>query len=251
MGNATHTATLTSQEWLGSAIGAELLAAEQHVIDEALDGVFGEHLLQIGRWGPDEGLIGHSRTQHSATVYTHGQAGQVIADFARLPFANDSVDAILLPHTLELSSRPHDILREAYRVLRSEGHLMILGFKPIGLWGLRRWLSKRRFPPGVQQVIGDRKLDDWMQLLDLRIQDHKRFFFRVPVKQKLNLTGVNWERVGRRWWPELAACYWMQARKRVATITPIKPSWRSRATVVTGLAKPSMRDTVKSVVKED
>ncbi|MEN7342964.1 MAG: class I SAM-dependent methyltransferase [Pseudomonadota bacterium] len=241
----------TGQAWLGSTIGQELLAAEQRVIDEALDGVFGEHLLQIGRWGPDDGLISHSRTQHSVTVYSRGQPGQVVADFARLPFANDSVDAILLPHTLELSSRPHDILREAHRVLRSEGHLMILGFKPVGFWGLRRWLSKGKFPPGIQQVIGDRKLDDWMQLLDLRVQDHKRFLFRLPVSKKLNLTGVNWERFGRRWWPELAACYWMQARKRVATITPIRPSWRSRARVVSGLAKPSMRDAVKSVVKDD
>ncbi|MEM7762892.1 MAG: class I SAM-dependent methyltransferase [Pseudomonadota bacterium] len=236
-----------TDEWLSGRLGSELLSAEQALVDDVLEGVFGEHLLQIGRWGgAPEGMIANARTQHSVTVYEAGQSGQVSADFARLPFADQSVDAVLLPHTLELAARPHDILREAHRVLRSEGHLMLLGFKPIGFWGLRRLLSRRSFPPGTERVLGERKLHDWLQLLDLRIQQHHRFFFRMPISRQWGGQRIPWEELGQRWWPELGACYWIQARKRVATLTRIRPSWKQRARVVSGIAEPSLRDALKS-----
>ncbi|MEM7601458.1 MAG: NAD(P)-binding domain-containing protein, partial [Verrucomicrobiota bacterium] len=44
---------------------------------------------------------------------------------------------------------PHDLLRESHRVLRSEGRLLLVGFKPFGLWGVRRLWSRGRFPPGT------------------------------------------------------------------------------------------------------
>lgn len=242
---------VAEEQWLGAGLGSALLEAEQTVIDHALDGIFGEHLLQIGCWGHESGLIGRARTQHAATVYIDGQHGNVAADLTRLPFANDSVDAILLPHTLDLASSPHDVVREAHRVLRSDGQLMILGFKPVGLWGLRRVISRGQFPPGVAQIIGDRKLKDWLRLLDLRVQHEQRFFFRWPTERNLNLTSDRWESFGQRWFPELAACYFLQARKRVATITPIRPSWRSRARVVGGVAEPSLRKSLRIVSNKD
>ncbi|MFK8053119.1 MAG: class I SAM-dependent methyltransferase [Woeseiaceae bacterium] len=234
------------RQWLESPLGIALLEKEQAVIDEALDGVFGEHLVQLGWWGKDAGVVGASRAQHTVRVVCDDQSGDVAADFTRLPFEDDSVDAVLLPHTLDLVARPHSVVREAHRVLRSEGHLMILGFKPVGLWGARRLLSRGQFPPGVRNVIGDRKLRDWLQLLDLRVQQSDRFFFRLPTGRRLGLGGEQWEVFGQRWWPELAACYWLQARKRVSTLTPLRPSWRSRARVVGGIAEPSLRDVLNS-----
>lgn len=232
--------------WLRLPLGQALLSAETEVLRHALDGVFGEHLLQVGRWGDAPGFTALARTQSATRVFRPGEGGDVAADFTRLPFESDSVDAVLLPHTLDLTANPHDVLRESHRVLRSEGRLLLLGFKPFGLFGLRRLWSRGRFPPGVGNVLGDRVLRDWLQLLDLRVYDHQRFFFRLPFAGMGHSLSPEWEQRGKRWWPELAACYLLHARKRVAALTPLRPRWRTRARVVgNGVAEPSYGNVVE------
>jgi SAM-dependent methyltransferase len=47
------------------------------------------------------------------------------ASFDALPFPSDSIDLVVLPHSLELAHDPHQMLREVERVLRPEGRLVI------------------------------------------------------------------------------------------------------------------------------
>ncbi|MDZ7644062.1 MAG: methyltransferase domain-containing protein [Woeseiaceae bacterium] len=157
----------------------------------------------------------------------------------RLPVLSDSMDAVLLPHTLEFSSRPHAIVREVHRVLRADGHLFVLGFKPGGLWGLRRLIPGAAMPPAVDTLISDRQLSDWLQLLDLHIHGLTRYFFRWPLPGNRTSDSQAWEQRGRRWWPELAACYMLSAQKRVVPLTTVRMPWRNKAKAVGGLAKPT------------
>jgi len=39
-----------------------------------------------------------------------------------------------MPHTLEFTNDPHQVLREVDRVLIPEGHVVILAFNPWSLW---------------------------------------------------------------------------------------------------------------------
>ena len=120
-----------SQDWLTTPLGEALLQREARVVEEALDGIFGEHCLQLGMWGDNRTFLRFTRTQRCSLVAetAEGQPS-AIADLHRLPIETDSQDAVLLPHTLDYSDRPHAILREVDRVLRSSGHLVVLGFKP-------------------------------------------------------------------------------------------------------------------------
>jgi SAM-dependent methyltransferase len=247
----------TLRDWLQTPFGEALLQQEFRVVEEAFDGIFGEQCLQLGLWGEPNGFLRFARTQQSAWIAA--PAGMVAAAGAatrsseaamrpgamghlhRLPVASDSVDALLLPHTLDYSDRPHAILREAQRVLRSDGRLVVLGFKPGGLWGLRRLIPGAGLPPGVDHLISDRRLSDWLQLLDFRIQGMSRYFFRWPLPGNKGSTSPLWERRGQRWWPELSACYMLTAQKRVYTLTPVRKPWRSRPEVVAGLVKPTTR----------
>ena len=38
-----------------------------------------------------------------------------------LPFESQSIDLVVLPHVLEFSDNPHQVLREVERILRPEG----------------------------------------------------------------------------------------------------------------------------------
>ena len=128
-----------------------------------------------------------------------------------------------------------------HRVLRSNGHLVLLGFRPGGLWGLRRLIPGAGLPPGAEHTISDRRLCDWLKVLDMRIQGVSGYFFRWPLPGLKGSASRVWERRGRRWWSELSACYLLSAQKRVGTLTPVRPRWKPKPKVVTGLAEPSTR----------
>lgn len=235
--------TSTVQRWLRSSLGRALVSEESRIMEMTLDGIFGEQMLQIGMWGDARAFMKFSRTQRSAVFADPGTepAPDIIGHSYRLPIASESVDAVLLPHTLDYCDRPHDVLREVQRILRADGHIVILGFKPGGLWGLRRLIPGRGLPPGVQHLISDRQLSDWVRLLDLRIQGMTRYFFRWPIPGNRGPSSATWERRGQRWWPELSACYMLTAQKRVYTLTPIRQRWLSTPKVVGGLVKPTTR----------
>src|SRR5205085_2507192 len=62
----------------------------------------------------------------------------VAADPLQLPLASQSVDLVALPHVLEFHPNPHEVLREAERVLMPEGQVVISGFNSLSLWRLRQ-----------------------------------------------------------------------------------------------------------------
>jgi len=246
-----------TREWLQTPLGAALLQTETRVVEEALDGVFGEQCLQLGLWGENRTFIRFTRTQRCSLIAeTRIAEGSnckpcALGKLHQLPVASDSVDAILLPHTLDYSDRPHAILREVDRVLRRDGRLIILGFKPFGLWGLRRLVPGAGIPPGADQLISERRLRDWLKLLDMRIDGTSRYFFRWPLPGNKARGSNKWERRGQAWWPELAACYMLSAQKRVSTLTPVKPLWRRQPKVVAGLAEPTARSSQISRIRFD
>lgn len=230
-------------QWLNSPLGESLLAQEVRVVEEALDGIFGEEMLQLGHWGDARRFLKLSRTQRKTLIAPEidALAPSAVGEPHRLPVASDSIDLVLMPHTLDYSERPHAVLREADRVLRTDGHLVILGFRPGGLWGLRRMIPGAGMPPGANHLVSDRRLRDWLKLLDMKIHGNTGYFFRWPLPGLKGAASPTWERRGRRWWPEVSACYMLTAQKRLRTLTPVRPVWRNRPKVVAGLVEPSTR----------
>jgi SAM-dependent methyltransferase len=231
------------RQWLTSPLGEALLQQEGRLVEEALDGIFGEQCLQLGLWGDANAFLKHARTQRTWLIDegTDDGAPAAVGEFHHLPVQDDSIDCVVLPHVLDYSDRPHAILREVDRVLTSHGHLVIFGFKTGGLWGVRRLIPGAGLPPDAQNLVPERQLKDWLQLLDMRIQGSVRYFFRVPLPGVRGTSSPKWEQRGQRWWPELAACYMLTAQKRVSTLTPVKPVWSRKPKVVAGLAETTNR----------
>lgn len=238
-------------EWLRSPLGMRLYTLERKLASEALAQVFGWQLLQIGLWGDGDGLIEDARTQRRSVLAWHGQRMDPAVPTIRsrtdsLAVASDSVDAVLLPHTLEYEPDPHEILREVGRILSGEGHLIILGFRPLSSWGLRHLFARDGFPPGLERLIGEWRLRDWLKLLGLEIVDARRYLFTMPWGSAAPSSESFFERAGSHVWPMFAGGYMIKARKRVYTLTPIRPRWRLRPAVVGGLVEPTARFEKKS-----
>ena len=140
----------TAREWFESPLGARVLREESALARLALDDVFGFELLQVGAWGLERHLLGGARTQHTTLLAPDlGPGVTLCAPLDSLPFASDSIDAIFLPHTLELVEDPYAVLREAERVLCAEGCLMICGFNPVQRLGCAASVRPVLSPPGI------------------------------------------------------------------------------------------------------
>lgn len=230
--------------WLETALGRRCLQNEQRLVRQALDRVFGEQLLQIGAWGRREGFLRYARTQYATLLGLRAEDRDldILAAAEELPVATDSIDAVLLPHTLELTVSPHTLLRETDRVLRADGHLIVLGFVPSGPWGLRHLVTRGGYPPGHRRMVREGRLRDWLTLLSFEVESVTPCCHTLPFEQIRRFGTLPRERWAGRWLPFLAGSYMLSAQKRVQGLTPIRPAWtRPRLRAVGGLVEPTTR----------
>jgi SAM-dependent methyltransferase len=235
---------------LETPLGAALRAHEQGLVAQALEQVFGLQLLQVGVWGAPELFLAHARTTRRLLVDPLPGPGVAMqCDPSQLGVAPGSVDALLLPHTLELHGAPHEVLREAERVLAGEGRLIVLGFNPHGWWGVRRAATRGRFPSGVQRFISEGRLRDWLALLGFEIETLQRYGHELPFNRTAGRDG-RLAALGARFWPRFSAAYLLVARKRVYTFTPARPVRSRKRAVVGGLVEPMTRTSALAQVRK-
>jgi SAM-dependent methyltransferase len=235
----------TAVNWFDGPLGSHVLREEGVLAQRVLDDVFGFELLQVGGWGPARHLLDGARTQHTTLLAPEpGPGVSLCAPLTALPFASDSIDAILLPHTLELVEDPYAVLREAERVLCAEGCLMIYGFNPWSGWGVRRlfaqYLRRQPFPPQIRRLLAERRLRDWVALLDFEVDNVYGYLGPLPLAAR-HLDGAPGEPSSRRR-PALASgAYLLKARKRVQTLTLIRPKRRTRQRVLVPATEPTSK----------
>lgn len=222
--------------WSKQAPGCWFLAEEIIQLEKVLPTLFGYHLLQVGDFYPqnylscskipnrllmDLWLQQRDRTEKQDDKPLFGNPESI-------PIATDSLDVVLLPHTLEFTEDPHQVLREADRILVPEGHVVILGFNPWSLWMLwRLLLGWRGKAPWCGHFISQTRLQDWLKLLGFDIVHAQRYFFRPPLRQEGLMKRLHFlENLSKRWWPVFGGGYILVARKRVMTLTPIRPRWQ-------------------------
>jgi hypothetical protein len=136
------------------------------------------------------------------------------------------------------------VVREADRVLAGEGQLVILGFKPFSLWGFRSRAISRGYPPGLKRMLGSGRIADWLELLGYDVTLTRKYLFTPPWSASAPRPGVPSALLRRGWikpWP--AGAYLIKARKRVYTLTPVRPKARERPQTIGGLVKPTTRSS--------
>ena len=161
------------------------------------------------------------------------QASLILTDqFEALPFESQSLDLLVLPHCLEFSADPHQLLREVERVLRPEGRVVIFGLNPFSLWGARHWLTgwlfRAKLPLGLRMISLSR-LRDWLKLLEIEFDRASFGCFRPLVSSDQSLRRTRWfESFGERFWPVCGAVYCVTAVKRVAGMRLIGLAWKAK-----------------------
>lgn len=238
----------TLVDWFDTPRGQYVLAWERGQIGSAIEDAFGFNALQVGL--PEIDFLAENR------IHFKFRAGldrgcEVTAEPAHLPFASASIDLVVLPHVLEFSDNPHQILREAERVLVPEGHLVVSGFNPLSLWGAKRWLSRRRRDyPWCGDFIGLLRLRDWLKLLGFELNGGKFGCYAPPFATARSLHAWRFmESAGDRWWPIAGGVYVVRAVKRVQGLRLVTPPWK-QATTKLKLLAPVARRQPRAAARE-
>ena len=227
-----------------SAAGAELLRTEVARVHAAVGNLFGYHCLQVGDLAGED-LLCASRILGRTIVDIDGGAPLdryplVSGAATALPIDSHAVDVVVLPHVLEFEPCPHDALREASRVLVPEGSLLVLGFNPVSVIGLKRVLKHRAADaPWCGTYFSAGRLRDWLTLLGFDIVDQRPCFASgsgTPAERPGVRTYAEWMP------PALASARLVLAKKRVNAMLPVRARWKPKRRLAgVGLAGSSVR----------
>ena len=240
--------------WLQTPAGQYVQNWEQKKANGMVANAFGYHAVQVGLAHWD--LLEANRIPHKihtgyGTPLRVPEPGRsiVLAEPEQLPFDSQSIDLLILPHVLECSNNPHQVLREAERVLVPEGRLVISGFNPLSLWGLQARLPglDPLVPIPAHMQVSLPRLKDWFKLLSLEIDRGHFGCYAAPCDTERWLQRWSFlESAGDRWWPVCGAVYVVAAVKRVAAMRLVGPEWKTRtkrrvrrAAVVASQQRPS------------
>ena len=234
--------------WFSCVPGREIAKDQMAQLDRVLPDLFGYHLLQVGHLA-DLDLLSKSRIlyRNIVEIDQHHQSQNypvVRGSATALPVESDSVDVVVLPHILDFEAQPHDALRESARVIVPDGHLLICGFNPWSLLGCWRYLKRhKQAVPWRGQFLALPRLRDWLALLGFDVLSQNACFFKPPFSNERLLKRLDFlDKIGARMPAYFSGAYLLVARKRVATLTPLRPRWRPRRRLVSvGLVGPSAR----------
>ena len=214
------------QDWLQTPLGTYLLDREQAYFDATVADIFGFYAVQLGMEGVD--FLRNSRIPERLCC-GHNAPAKLFAEPMFLPFATQSVDLLILPHVLEYSDHPHQVLREAERVLRPEGRLLISGFNPRSLWGLVHGLKGAEAGfPWNGHLLNAARVKDWLALLGFELSSGRMCCYRPPINREGWLRRFRFmELAGDKWWNLGGGVYFLQAIKRVHGMRLITPTWKA------------------------
>jgi SAM-dependent methyltransferase len=236
--------------WLQTPAGVYMRAWEQTCLDNLTVDIFGYNAVQIGM--PQIDALAANRMPNKWLVDRRVRAEpgprpvSLTCDFTELPFPSQSLDLVVLPHVLEFSTDPHQVLREVERVLIPEGQVIICGFNPTSLWGARhvlRRLCGASFLPPTEALITMPRMKDWLKLLNMGAS-HSHLGCYAPAcrTEKWLERYAFMDNAGPRWWPFLGSVYVIQAIKRVKGMHLIGPAWAKKtATAPAGVPATNKR----------
>lgn len=183
------------------------------------------------------------RADHPERIFAVMQPGQgvhnwpeqgrnlvMLADNTELPLETESVDRILLIHGLEHAEFPDEFMRELWRVLKSNGRLLLIVPNRLGLWARADWTP---FGHGRPWSMG--QLHHFLENNMFIHERTDRALFMPPFRSFFMLRSAYLlESIGRAIIPGLAGVYIVEAGKQIyaARGTPARTSQRARRILI-------------------
>lgn len=157
-----------------------------------------------------------------------------LSDESDLPFETNSVDRIILIHSLEFTGFVKPAFEELWRILKSNGRILVIVPNRIGLWARADWTPFGRGAP-----YSARQVEDFLTENLFIPEKTERGLFIPPFKSQTLLRSAGfWEKLGTRLCPAMGGLIFVEASKQIYAGTgklravEARPSKEERAIVV-------------------
>src|ERR1700733_7184046 len=135
----------------------------------------------------------------------------LLAEEGELPFADFSIDRVLLIHALETSEQAGPLLKEAWRVLAGGGRLLIIAPNRRGIWA-----RLDRTPFGSGRPYTTSQLSQLLRDELFTPVATAAAVFVPPTRSRMVLRSARaWERIGVRWFPTFGGVVIVEATKQI------------------------------------
>jgi len=207
-------------EWYNTPIGQMLCKSEAKFLARTMNITYKQLILQLGSLGWESLFLDEEMfcnfavidRQHCGNLRTK----PIVANIHELPIATESIDVVIMPHTLEFESDQHQVLREVERVLIPEGQLLLLGFNPWSSYRAFHYLSgRRKRVPWSGRFLRRHRVLDWLGLLNFEAEISAGFY----LKSSAIVSDLFEHRVSAFF----SIAYAIKAVKRRYTLIPLKP----------------------------
>lgn len=180
----------------------------------------GKRLLGLGYAVPFMAALGDG-AERCCAVMPHTQGGAAwpperknlvaLAAEDELPFADRSIDRVLMVHALEATEQVRPLLREVWRVMADGGEAIVVVPNRRGLWCLND-----NIPFGHGRPYSSSQLKHLLSTNLFAPRRTLRALFVPPLNSRLVLrTTMGFERVGQRWARHFAGVLVMLASKEI------------------------------------
>lgn len=231
-------------DWYNTPMGSRLIEVERQLVARALAGRFGTHMVQLDS--------GYHRPLFEPRLYGCGvlmtqldnraPCPSVRGDAEALPFEPESLDALIMHHTLDQCDNPYQAVREAAQTLRPGGILVIVGFNPFSTWGLRALFSRARAGLWRSRFISSNRVSDWMQLLNFELERSEKHGFMSPFSRPAWLSKLRFfGRLQKSLLPVTGSVYLLVGCKQVPGRINGRARWRAKPILESGLAGRTIR----------
>src|ERR1700682_4699734 len=150
-------------------------------------------LLGVLRWPPE-----------GRNLVTLAQEGE-------LPFADYSIDRVLLVHALETSDEVRAMLKEIWRVLAGGGRVLVVAPNRRGIWAR---LDRTPFGSGRPYTMS--QLSQLLRDEQFTPIGSDAALFVSPAKGRMIIRSAPpWERLGKPWFPAFSGVVLIEATKQI------------------------------------
>lgn len=201
------------QQWLlYTPLGQYVLKSERAFYHNIAHNIFGSYALQIG--------LAQINLLHNNMIPNRYVVGSDMkCNLLLLPFASNSIDLIICPHSLEFSTNYLQILKECYRILNPNGKLLITCFNHNSLFKL---LTHKHDLMKHAHLIKLPTLKHQLNNIGFSIDGGRFFSYCPPINNTRLLAKLAWmDKIGDRWLPTLANNFALSASKQLVTPTMI------------------------------
>jgi SAM-dependent methyltransferase len=134
-----------------------------------------------------------------------------LADEGELPFADYSIDRVVLVHAIETSDEVRGMLKEIWRVLAGGGRVLVVAPNRRGIWAR---LDRTPFGSGRPYTMS--QLSQLLRDEQFTPIGSDAALFVPPATSRMMLrSAAAWERIGKRWFPTFAGVLMVEATKQI------------------------------------